>query len=102
MAPKKLEPAGAFPLAIQRRAEVEPWMIDDALAGRINVGRSRKGDFTGDVQLTLDGRLVYQLQKFLEEESTRSDSYFRTRWLVLMSEELRLAVRDAVELKRTP
>jgi hypothetical protein len=72
-----------------------PWMAEDALTGRIHVGKSHKGDVAGELNLHLDGKRVYQLQKFLEEEAAKGGDYFRVRWLILMSEDVRTAVASA-------
>jgi hypothetical protein len=71
------------------------WMAEDALQGRIPAGKSHSGDVSGAVTLSLKGKRVYQLQKFLEEEATKGGDYFRVRWLILMSEDVRTAVSNA-------
>jgi hypothetical protein len=75
------------------------WMVEDDMAGRISVGKSRSGALTADITLVFDGKRVFQLQKFFEEEAVKGGEFFRIRWLVLMSEELRLAVEAALDKK---
>lgn len=72
----------------------DTWMVDDCSEGRVALGKSRKGDLPEDVQLDLNGRRIYQLQKFLHEEIKLGGDYFRVRWLVVMSEELREAIAE--------
>jgi len=73
------------------------WMYEDGLAGRIAAGKSHHGATNENISLILSGKRVYQLQKFLEEEVGKGGDYFRVRWLVLMAEEIRLAVYEASE-----
>ena len=77
------------------------WMVKDALEVRIAQGKSHTGALPERVTLTLDGKRVYQLQKFLEEEMTKGGDHFRIRWLVLMAEDLRLAVTDFRDAQQT-
>jgi hypothetical protein len=74
------------------------WMINEALPGRICQGKSHAGDIPEVITLTLNGRRLYQLQKFLENEACQAaGDYFRVRWVVLMAEELRRAVYSRPE-----
>jgi len=67
------------------------FMIEEALAGRPSLGKSRKGNLPEKVTLELNGKRLYQLVKFLEEEASKGGDFFRIRWLVMMWEELRNA-----------
>ena len=73
------------------------WMAEDALEGRISSGKSHKGSVDDDLLLVLPGKRVYQLQKFLETEAANGGDYFRVRWLILMAEDVRLAVASAAK-----
>lgn len=72
-------------------------MAEDALEGRITVGKSHHGSVAGEINLSLIGRRVYELQKFLEQEIEKGGDYFRVRWLVLTEEEIKTAVAKAQE-----
>jgi hypothetical protein len=71
------------------------WMVEDCLEGRISLGKSRQGNIPNKVTLQLPGKLVYQLQKYFEEEAAKGGQYFRVRWQVSVAEHLRLAVARA-------
>lgn len=73
------------------------WMVQDALQGRISCGKSKKGDASERISLELPGRMVYQWQQFLEDEIRRGGDFFRIRWLVLFSEEIRKANAQLTE-----
>lgn len=68
------------------------WWIDDALEGRLSVGKARDGSGPEEYILRISRKRVYQLQQFLEEEAEKGGDYFRVRMLVLLAEELRNAV----------
>ena len=70
------------------------WMVQEALEGRITAGKSHKGDVAEQVSLTLQGKTVYQLQQFLEDEIKHGGDFFRVRWLVLLHEEIRMGVAE--------
>lgn len=70
------------------------WMVDDCSDGRISQGRSHSGNVADEVVLKLKGKRLYQLQKFLEEEIVKGGDFFRVRWMVVMSEELRQAISE--------
>jgi hypothetical protein len=73
------------------------WMCEDALAGRISQGKSHQGNIPESVILELHGKRVYQMHRFFEEEIAKGGEFFRVRWLVLVTEELREAVQKASE-----
>ncbi len=75
------------------------WKIEDAQAGRIPVGKSHQGESEGTMYLEMDGRRVYQLQKYLEEQVEHGGEFFNVRMVVLLHEELRQAVMLAQERK---
>jgi hypothetical protein len=77
------------------------WKIEDAQAGRIPTGKSRQGESEGTMFLEMDGRKVYQLQKYLEEQVEKGGDFFGVRMVVLLHEELRQAVILAQERKGT-
>jgi len=76
------------------------YMLEDALNGRITLGKSRAGNIPEKVVVELKGKWVYQLQKFLEEEAAKGGNFFQVRWMVVMREELCRAVQDANERAR--
>jgi hypothetical protein len=82
----------------QGRADM--YMLEDALNGRITLGKSRAGNIPEKVVVELKGKWVYQLQKFLEEEAAKGGNFFQVRWMVVMREELCRAVQDANERAR--
>lgn len=65
------------------------------LEGRINLGKSRKGDVPDRLKVSLRGRLLFELQGLLEGEVRKGGDYLRVRDLVLMAEEIRIAVAKA-------
>lgn len=68
------------------------WMIEDCQRGRISQGKSHQGNVPETVTLQISGKRLYQLQHFLEEEIAKGGDYFRVRWLVMASEDLRNGV----------
>jgi hypothetical protein len=44
------------------------WMVEEALPGRLTAGKSHQGETAQRLTLEMDGRKVYQLQKYLEEQ----------------------------------
>ena len=70
-------------------------MAEDALEGRMTVGKSHQGSTPEQVTLALPGKRIYQLQKFFEEEAAKGGDWFRVRWMVVMAEEIRMAVANA-------
>jgi hypothetical protein len=71
------------------------WQVEDALEGRLSVGKSRNGSGNEECTLRMSGKRLYQLQKFLEEEAEKGGVYFRVRMCVVLAEELREAVSRA-------
>lgn len=68
--------------------------IDEALEGRVTVGKSRRGDEREIHHLILNGRQVYRMQRLLEGLAVNEENYFRVREAVLLAEALREAVSD--------
>jgi hypothetical protein len=71
--------------------------VEDALPGRFCLGKSRHGDYPENLTLSFKGKTVYQLQRFLEEEAEKGGDFFRVRLLVLLAEELRVAIVADIE-----
>jgi hypothetical protein len=71
------------------------WMVEEALPGRLTAGKSHQGKESGRLNLKLDGRRVYQLQKYLETQIEKEGQFFEIRELVLLHEDLRKAVAAA-------
>ena len=59
--------------------------------GRLTLGKGRNGP-DGNLTLTLAARRVFQLQKLLECLAAREGSYSEKRALILILEDLRLAI----------
>lgn len=68
------------------------WKVEDALPGRLSMGKGHNGGLEKQLILELDGKRVYQLQKYLEEQIGKGGEFFTIRLLVLLHEELRQAV----------
>jgi hypothetical protein len=69
--------------------------IEEALEGRVSVGRSRGGRKDCLLSIVLSERAVYRLQTLLERRAIESDNWFEVREVVLLAEELRVAVERA-------
>jgi hypothetical protein len=82
-------------MAIQQRWEIPTFMLEEALPGRIFAGKCKQGDIPEDVHLVLPGKRVYELQQYLQAQVTLSCNYFVTRWLVVITEEIRAALHQA-------
>ena len=68
------------------------WMVEDALEGRVTVGKGH-GVHAGEEYLVkLSGKRMYQLQKFLEEAAAEGGNFFRARMAVTLWEELRRGI----------
>ena len=76
-------------------ADFQMMIVNDALEGRIPVGKSKHGDVPDLVTLTLPGKTLYDLQRFLEAEAVKGGDWFRVRWLVLTHEDIRHALGNA-------
>ena len=68
------------------------WMVDDALEGRVTVGKTRSGGGEEEYILKISGKRLFQLQKFLEEAGEHPTNFFHARMAVLLWEELRRGV----------
>ena len=66
--------------------------VDEALEGSLRAGKSRGGRVDVWLELRLTERTVYKLQRLLEGLAAHSDNYFEIRQVVLISEEVRVAV----------
>jgi hypothetical protein len=73
---------------------------EDAREGRICLGKSRKGDAPDEITLTVSGKFAYDMQQFFEAEASKGGDFFRVRWMVLLAENLRLAVAEARDRER--
>jgi hypothetical protein len=71
------------------------WKVEDALEGRISVGRSVGLSGERLVTITMPRKRAYQLQKLLEELAERSNAYFDVRMAVVLAETVRLGLIDA-------
>lgn len=61
----------------------------------------RKRDLANDIiEVRVHGRTLFRLQTFFHDEIAKGGDYYRTRWLVLMSEEFRLGVHAWKERER--
>lgn len=71
---------------------------DEAMTGhgRLTVGKTRNGP-DGKITLTLPTRRVFQLQKFLEAVVEREGNFAEKRALVLILEDVRLAIAEERE-----
>jgi hypothetical protein len=76
------------------------WEPNYELSGRINAGKSGRGDIPETVTLTLPGRMIYELQQHLESLAARGGNYPDIRWAVLRAENLREAVEESNGHKR--
>lgn len=65
------------------------WMVEDALEGRVTIGKSRakQGDQTAVIRLPQ--KRLYHLQKFLEEAAEKGGNFFEARMAVMLWESLR-------------
>ena len=61
--------------------------------GRLTVGKGRNGP-NGNLTLTLAARRVFQLQKLLESLAASEGTYAEKRALILILEDLRLAIAE--------
>jgi hypothetical protein len=68
------------------------WMVEDALEGRLTVGRDRGAHAGEEYVVRLSGKRMYQLQKFLEEAAAEGGNFFRARMAVMLWEELRRGI----------
>jgi hypothetical protein len=71
------------------------WMVEEAMPGRLTAGKSHHGETAERLNLEMDGRTVYHLQKYLEQQIEKAGAFFEIRELVLLSEDLRRAVAVA-------
>ena len=68
------------------------WMVEDALEGRLTVGKGH-GEHAGEEYLVkLSGKRMFQLQKFLEEAVAEGGNCFKQRMAVPLWEELRRGI----------
>ncbi len=75
-------------------------MVNDALQGRISQGKSKRGDAPDVITLSVSGKFAYEMQQFFEAEASKGGDFFRVRFMVLLAEQLRLAVAEARENER--
>jgi len=76
------------------------WMVEDALEGRLTVGKDHGAHAGEEYMVRLSGKRMFQLQKFLEEAAEQGGNFFKARMAVMLWEELRrgIVVRgDAAE-----
>jgi len=79
---------------------MDEMMVSDALVGRISQGKSKLGDAPDVITLTVTGQFAFEMQQFFEPEASKGGDFFRVRWMVLLAENLRLAVAEARDEKR--
>jgi len=75
------------------------WGIDEALEGSLRAGRSRGGRANVFLDVRLRERTVYKLQRLLEGLAEKSENWFEIREVVMLSEEVRMAVRNCQSLE---
>lgn len=73
---------------------------EDAREGRICLGKSHKGDAPDVITLTVTGKFAYEMQQFFEAEASKGGDFFKVRWMVLLAEQLRMAVIEARDGER--
>jgi len=70
------------------------WMVEDALEGRLTVGKDHGAHAGEEYLVKISGKRMYQLQKFLEEAAEQGGNFFKARMAVMLWEELRRGVMD--------
>jgi len=68
------------------------WMVEDALEGRVTVGKGHGAHAGEEYLVKISGKRMYQLQKFLEEAAAEGGNFFRARMAVTLWEELRRGI----------
>ncbi len=68
------------------------WMVEDAMEGQLNAGKSRQGDARELYRLELNGREVFKLQRLLRRVATNNDNYFQVEEAVELGRALRREV----------
>jgi len=71
--------------------------IQDGLEGSLRAGKSKGGRKGVMLNLALPERTVYKLQRLLEEMVAPDGDWFKKREVVLLHEDIRLAVVDCEE-----
>jgi len=73
------------------------WKVEDALEGRLTIGKSRGGPKNEEYLLRISGKRLWQLQKFLEETAQKGGPWFDVRMVVMLAEAVRLGKVDVDE-----
>ncbi|MGA3326522.1 MAG: hypothetical protein ABSF45_18790 [Terriglobia bacterium] len=73
---------------------------EDVQEGRICMGKSRKGDAPDKITITLDGRVAYAMQSYLESQVCKGGDFSTIRLLVILAEALRHGVVEAKAKER--
>ena len=73
------------------------WMVEDALEGRVTIGKSRGDSGREKVWVELTRKQLYQLEQFLQAVAEEGRDYYRVRMAVLLEEALRRHIPKAGE-----
>ncbi len=68
------------------------WKVEDAMEGRLTLGKARDGRTDEEYLLRISGKRLFQLQKFLEEAAAKPADFFDGRMAVMLWEEIRRGI----------